>query len=96
MQWTDVPWQSGVIKAVGMKDGKEVAVDSIKTVGAPAKIMLKPDRTTLYADGDDVSCIEVDIGDADNNSICTADNGGAVYRDRPREKSGHRQWRLDE
>jgi beta-galactosidase len=47
MQWTDVPWQSGVIKAVGMKDGKEVAVDRIKTVGAPAKIMLKPDRTTV-------------------------------------------------
>ena len=74
MQWTDVPWQSGVIKAVGMKDGKEVAVDRIKTVGAPAKIMLKPDRTTLFADGDDVSCIEVDIGDADSNSIFTADN----------------------
>ena len=72
MQWTDVPWQSGVIKAIGTKDGKEVAVDSIKTVGAPAKIMLKPDRTTLYADGDDVSCVEVDIGDADNNSIFTA------------------------
>ena len=74
MQWTDVPWQSGVIKAIGTKDGKEVAVDSIKTVGAPAKIMLKSDRTTLYADGDDVSCIEVDIGDMDNSSIFTADN----------------------
>jgi len=74
MQWTDVPWQSGTIRAVGWKDGKEAAVDSIKTVGAPAKVMLKPDRTTLHADGDDVSCIEVDIGDADNNSIFTADN----------------------
>ena len=74
MQWTDVPWQSGVIKAIGAKDGKEVAVDSIKTVGAPAKVMLKSDRTTLCADGDDVSCIEVDIGDMGNNSIFTADN----------------------
>ena len=74
MQWTDVPWQSGVIKAIGTKDDKEVAVDSIKTVGAPAKVILQPDRTTLYADGDDVSCIEVDIGDADNNSIYNADN----------------------
>ena len=74
MQWTDVPWQSGVIKAIGWKDGKEAAVDSIKTVGAPAKVMLTPDRTTLHADGDDVSCIQVDIGDADNNSIFTADN----------------------
>jgi beta-galactosidase len=74
MQWTNVPWEAGVIKAVGWKGGKKVAVDSIKTAGAPAKIMLKPDRTTLYADGSDVSCIEVDILDADNNSIHTASN----------------------
>jgi beta-galactosidase len=74
MQWTDVPWQSGAIRAVGWKDGKEAAVDSLKTIGAPAKVVLKPDRTALHADGDDVSCIEVDIGDADNNSIFTADN----------------------
>jgi beta-galactosidase len=74
MQWTNVPWQAGVIKAIGMIGGKAVANDSIKTVGAPAKVMLKPDRTTLYADGNDVSCIEVDIGDADNNSIFTGTN----------------------
>ena len=74
MQWTNVPWEAGVIKAVGMKDGKEVAVDSIKTVGAPAKLVLKPDRTNLYADGNDVSCIEVDILDADNNPIFAANN----------------------
>ena len=74
MQWTNVPWQAGVIRAVGMIGGKAVATDSIKTVGAPAKVMLKPDRTTLYADGNDVSCIEVDIGDADSNSIFTASN----------------------
>ena len=74
MQWTNVPWQAGTIRAVGMKGGKEVATDSIKTVGAPAKVMLKPDRTTLDADGNDVSCIEVDICDADNNPIITANN----------------------
>ena len=74
MQWTNVPWESGVIKAIGMKDGKEIAVDSIKTAGAPAKLVLKPDRTTLYADGNDVSCIEVDIVDADNNPIFAANN----------------------
>ena len=74
MQWTNVTWEAGMIKAVGIKDGKEVASDSIKTVGAPAKIMLKPDRTTLEADGNDVSCIEVNIGDADNNFIFAATN----------------------
>ena len=51
-----------------------MAADSIKTVGAPAKLMLKPDRTTLEADGNDVSCIEIDVCDADNSSIFTANN----------------------
>jgi beta-galactosidase len=74
MQWTNVPWQAGAIKAIGMNGGKAVATDSLKTVGAPAKLMLKPDRTTLHADGNDASCIEVDIGDADNNLIFTATN----------------------
>ena len=74
MQWTKVPWQAGAIRAVGRNGGKEVATDSIKTVGTPAKLMVKPDRTTLEADGNDVSCIEVDVCDADNNSIITADN----------------------
>ncbi len=74
MQWTKVPWQPGVIKAVGMNGGKAVATDSIKTVGAPARLVLKPDRTTLEADGNDVSCIEVDVCDSDGNSIITANN----------------------
>ena len=59
MQWTNVPWEAGVIKAVGFKNGKEAATDSIKTAGAPAKIVLKPDHTRLYADGNDASSIEV-------------------------------------
>ncbi len=74
MQWTNVPWEAGVIKAIGMKGGKEVATDSINTAGPAAKVVLKPDRTSLYADGNDVSCIEVDILDAENNPVFTADN----------------------
>jgi hypothetical protein len=72
MQWTNVPWSSGTIKAIGMKAGTQAAVDSITTAGAAAKVLLKPSKTTLYADGDDVSCIEVDIADANNNFIITA------------------------
>ena len=71
MQWTNVPWASGVIKAVGMK-GNQTVTDSIKTAGPEAKVMLKPDRTTLYADGDDAACIEVSVGDASNNFVYSA------------------------
>ena len=69
MQWNNVPWQTGVIKAIGMKGGVQAAIDSIRTAGAAAKVLLKPDTTTLFADGNDVSCIEVDIADANNNLI---------------------------
>ena len=74
MQWTNVPWAPGMIKAIGFKNGKEAAMDSIKTAGVPVKIMLKPDRTTLYADGNDASSIEVDIEDADGNPVFGATN----------------------
>jgi beta-galactosidase len=74
MQWTNVPWTAGVIKAVGMKGGVEVATDSITTAGPAAKVVLKPDRTTLYADGDDVSDIEVDIMDANDVLVADASN----------------------
>jgi hypothetical protein len=72
MVWPSVPWTTGTIKAVGMKGGVQVAVDSINTVGAAAKILLKPDKTTLFADGDDVSNIEVNLVDAANNFIYAA------------------------
>jgi beta-galactosidase len=74
MQWTNVPWQAGEIRAVGLNGGKAVATDIIKTAGKPAKLVLKPDRTILEADGNDASCIEVDVCDSDNNPIVTADN----------------------
>ena len=71
MQWTNVPWASGVIKAVGTK-GNQTVTDSIKTVGPEAKVMIKADRTNLYADGDDAACIEVSVGDANNNFVYSA------------------------
>jgi hypothetical protein len=72
MQWTNVPWSSGTIKAIGMKGGVQAAIDSINTAGTAAKVLLKPSKTTLYADGEDASCIEVDIADASNNLVYSA------------------------
>jgi beta-galactosidase len=72
MVWPSVPWTSGTIKAVGMKGGVQVAVDSINTAGAATKVLLKPDKTALCADGDDVSNIEVNLVDATNNFIYAA------------------------
>jgi beta-galactosidase len=74
MQWTNVPWQAGEIRAVGRMGGREVATDRLKSAGDPAQVRLQPDRTTFYADGNDVSCVEVDITDAAGNPVYTATN----------------------
>jgi beta-galactosidase len=71
MQWTSVPWSSGTIKAIGFKGGVQV-VDSINTAGTAAKVILKPSKTTLYADGEDVCCLEANIADANNNLVFSA------------------------
>ena len=53
LRW-DVPYQPGVLKAVGRVKGKAVAEFALTTAGAPARIELIPDVTRLGADGEDV------------------------------------------
>ena len=88
MQWTNVPWSTGTIKAIGMKGGVQAAVDSINTAGAAAKVVLKRDHTTLYADGHDVSCIEVYIEDASDNLVFSATNTISVTMTGPGRNLG--------
>lgn len=72
-QWT-VTWASGTLKVVGSNNGTQVAVDSLITTGAPAKIVLKTDRTTLFADGDDMANVEAYVVDAAGHHIWSATN----------------------
>jgi beta-galactosidase len=72
-QWT-VTWASGTLKVVGSNSGTQVAVDSLITVGSASKLVIESDRTTLYADGDDVANIDVYITDANGNHVWNATN----------------------
>jgi beta-galactosidase len=69
-----VPYQRGSLKAVAYSGGREVASQEIRTAGAPAKLVLIPDRTVIQADGDDLSFITVRVEDKDGNLCPTADN----------------------
>jgi beta-galactosidase len=69
-----IPFEPGTLKAVSRLNGKTVLTREIKTAGKPAKIMLTADRTTLKADGTDLSFITVKILDADGNLVPNADN----------------------
>jgi len=73
LEW-QVPYAPGSLKAVAYTGGKQVAVDEVKTAGAPARIKLVPDRATIQADGEDLSFITVRVEDKDGNLVPGADN----------------------
>jgi beta-galactosidase len=69
-----VPYQPGTLKAVAYSDGKEVAEDEVRTAGAPAQLVLVPDRNLIHADGEDLSFVTVRVEDRDGNLCPRADN----------------------
>lgn len=68
-----VNWTPGTLRAKGTKGGT-VVYDEVVTAGAASKVLLKPDRTSIKADGKDLVYIEADIADANNVTVPTADN----------------------
>ena len=69
-----VAFEPGTVKAVSRKGGKEVATQEIHTAGEPAQIRLTPDRSTLQADGRDLSFVTVEVLDKDGNLCPWAEN----------------------
>ena len=73
LRWK-VPYQKGVLKAEGFKNGVLVATDIVQTAGEAAKIELSADRTVIHADGKDLSYITVKIADEHGTLVPGADN----------------------
>lgn len=72
MEWL-VPYAAGVLKAVGMKNGQTI-IDEVRTAGPPAKLVVRPDRQQIAADGEDLSYVEVRVVDKDGNLCPNADD----------------------
>jgi beta-galactosidase len=72
VQWNAVPFEPGRIEVVSYRNGKEVARDARYTAGAPVTLRLTPDRTTIAADGYDLSYVTVEALDADGRVVPTA------------------------
>lgn len=64
LRWDDVVYQPGVLKVVTYKNGKAWATDEMKTAGDPAMLAAKPDRSSIRADGQDLSFVTVTVEDA--------------------------------
>jgi len=67
----DIPYEKGEISVTCYKNGKIVGSDSIKTVGKPAKVALKAEKTFVKADGRDLLYVDVEVQDQDGNRMVT-------------------------
>lgn len=71
LEWKAI-YKPGVIKAVGYKGGKKVLEEVVRTAGAPAILKINTDRTTISADGRDLSVVNVSVLDQRGTFVPTA------------------------
>jgi beta-galactosidase len=69
-----VKYTPGAIEARGTKDGKIVLTEKRETTGVPAKLILRPDRQKISADGEDLSVVAVEVQDAQGRIMPVASN----------------------
>jgi len=69
-----VKYAPGTLSAKGFNAGKVVAEAKVETTGEPASVQLAPNRTTINADGEDVSVITVSVADAQGRVVPVASN----------------------
>ena len=65
----NVTFEKGTLKAVAKNAGKIVAMDELKTAGAPAKVLLTVDKPAITKTWDDVSYVTATVVDG-NGVIC--------------------------
>ncbi|BDI29256.1 beta-galactosidase [Capsulimonas corticalis] len=59
-----VPYAAGVLRAVGLQDGQEVASVLLSTAGRPKRLRLTADRSKIHADRNDLSYVTVEVLDS--------------------------------
>jgi len=73
MMWR-LQYTPGTLKAIGRTGGNTILTQEIKTAGAPFKIVLEADRSTITADGNDLSFVTVKVLDEQGTIVPLADN----------------------
>lgn len=68
-----VPYSPGILKAVGIRGGKPVAENILKTSGEPTGLCITADRTVVQADGQDLFYLVVEAVDKDGQPQPHAD-----------------------
>jgi beta-galactosidase len=65
----EIPYIPGELKAVALKDGKEIAVLAFKTAGKASKLALKADRAQIHKSRNDLSYVTVEVHDEAGNVV---------------------------
>jgi len=65
----NVNYAPGTIEARGYKDGKLAMTDKRETTGPAAKLVMKADRRTINADGEDVAMFAVEVRDGHDRIV---------------------------
>ena len=75
LMWMDTTYEPGEVKVVAYdSEGNAVAERVMRTAGKPYRIVLEADRSTIKADGRDLSFVTVKVVDKDGNLCPNADN----------------------
>jgi beta-galactosidase len=75
LSW-DVPYEPGILKAVGTKDGQVSQTFELSTTGKPAAVRLTADRTLIDTGWEDLSHVTVEI--VDQQGLVVPDAGNEV------------------
>lgn len=68
-----VPYAPGSLKVVGLEGDKEKDENILRTAGKAARIRLTPDRTTISANGQDLSFVAIEVVDEEGRWQPNAD-----------------------
>ncbi|KAF2008802.1 glycoside hydrolase family 2 protein [Aaosphaeria arxii CBS 175.79] len=68
-RWDDVKYQSGELHVVAYKNGTKWAEETTRTAGESTGLDVTADRTTIRADGVDLSFITVKVVDSQGNTV---------------------------
>jgi beta-galactosidase len=85
IRWDSVVYEPGLLEVVAYRAGHRWATDRVRTAGAPTRLELRADRSTIRADGRDLSFVTVRVVDANGILVPDATNPVRFSIDGPGE-----------